>query len=197
MRAAIASSETCTMNEKKLSPGGVTFQETRPARPTAERPGRGEIAGLLRGRGNRITPQRRAILAIIEDHRGHLGADEIYYLARREVPRLSLSTVYRTLDLLKGLDLVSELHLAGDHYRYEAQSGEHQHLVCVSCGQVIEFQCGYYHTVHEKLASEYGFRIAGSRVELFGYCEECSKAQRNGETCAVSPAIPISGEVIR
>jgi len=167
------------MSDQKRIPGGMALRETCPASPRAECPGRSEIAELLRARGSRITPQRQAILAIIEDHGGHLSADEIYHRARRELPRLSLSTVYRTLDLLKGLDLVSELHLDGDHYRYEAQSDEHQHLVCLGCGQVIEFQCGHCHSVHEKLATEHGFRIAGSRVELFGYCEACSKAQRN------------------
>ncbi len=139
----------------------------------------GQITALLRERGNRVTPQRRAILAIIEEQGGHLSADEIYHLARREVPRLSLSTVYRTLELLKDLDLVSELHLAGDHYRYEAQSGEHQHLVCLSCGQVVEFECAHWAQMHQKLADEHGFKITGSRVELFGYCGDCSKARHN------------------
>jgi Fur family ferric uptake transcriptional regulator len=137
------------------------------------------ITELLRERGSRLTPQRRAILRIIREHEGHLSADEIYDLARREVPRLSLSTVYRTLDLLKELDLVSELQLAGDHSRYEAQSQEHQHLVCLSCGKVVEFQCAHCTAVHQRLASEHGFSITGGRVEIFGYCEECARARRN------------------
>jgi len=108
-----------------------------------------------------------------------LSADEIFYLARREVPRLSLSTVYRTLDLLKELDLVSELHLAGDQSRYEAQSDEHQHLVCLGCGKIVEFQCAHCAAVHQRLASEHGFSITAGRVELFGYCEECARARHN------------------
>ena len=139
----------------------------------------GQVTARLREHGNRVTAQRRAILEIIQEQGGHLSADEIYHLARREVPRLSLSTVYRTLELLKDLDLVSELHLAGDHYRYEAQSGEHQHLVCLNCGKVVEFQCAHSSKIHEKLADQHGFKITTSRVELFGYCEECSKARKN------------------
>jgi Fe2+ or Zn2+ uptake regulation protein len=126
-----------------------------------------------------MTPQRRAILTIIREHGGHLSADEIHDLARREVPRLSLSTVYRTLEFLKELDLVSELQLAGDHSRYEAQSQEHQHLVCLNCGKVVEFQCGHCAAVHQKVASEHGFSITSGRVELFGYCEECARARHN------------------
>jgi Fur family ferric uptake transcriptional regulator len=137
------------------------------------------IGELLRQRGNRVTPQRRAIVRIIREHTGHLSADEIYELARREVPRLSLSTVYRTLELLKDLDLISELQLAGDHSRYEAQSHEHQHLVCLTCGRVVEFQCGHCSAVHRRLAIEHGFSITGGRVEIFGYCEDCTKARHN------------------
>lgn len=144
-----------------------------------ERPRPGQVAALLRERGNRVTPQRRAILRIIEEQGGHLSADEICYLARKEVPRLSLSTVYRTLELLKDLDLVSELHLAGSRYRYEAQSGEHQHLVCLACGRVIEFQCAHCAEMHQRLADQHGFKITGSRVELFGYCEECSTTRND------------------
>jgi Fur family ferric uptake transcriptional regulator len=139
----------------------------------------GDLLALLRQRGNRVTPQRRAIARIVQEQGGHLGADEIYYMARKEVPRLSLSTVYRTLELLKELDLVSELHLAGNRYRYEAQSGEHQHLVCVNCGKVIEFECDHWTQMHQTLADQHGFSITGSRVELFGSCEQCSKARSN------------------
>jgi len=144
-----------------------------------QQPRQREISKLLRERGNRVTPQRRAVLKIIQEHEGHLSADEIYNLARDDVPRLSLSTVYRTLDLLKELDLVTELHLAGDHYRYEAQSGRHQHLVCLGCGKVIEFQCSHCGTIYRELFSQHGFAITSSRVELLGYCEECSKAMDN------------------
>ncbi len=145
----------------------------------AQRPRQTEISKLLRERGNRVTTQRRAVLRIIQEREGHLSADEIYDLARKDVPRLSLSTVYRTLDLLKELDLVTELHLAGDHYRYEAQSGRHQHLVCLGCGKVIEFQCSHCAAMYRELFSQHGFAITSSRVELLGYCEECSKAMDN------------------
>lgn len=144
-----------------------------------DRPDPTKVGELLRQRGNRLTPQRRAILGIIREHAGHLSADEIHDLARQEVPRLSLSTVYRTLELLKELDLVTELQLAGDHWRYEAQSQEHQHLVCLSCGKVVEFQCNHCRAVHQRLANEHGFSITGGRVEIFGYCDECAKARHN------------------
>ena len=139
----------------------------------------GEATELLRKRGNRITPQRRAILEIIQEQGGHLSADEIYQLARARIPGLSLSTVYRTLDLLRELDLVSELHLASNRHHYEAPGPEHQHLVCLNCGRVVEFLCAHSAQTCQRLADQHGFSITGSRVELLGYCEECSKARNN------------------
>lgn len=129
---------------------------------------------LLRAAGKRITPQRAHLLHILQEHGGHLDADEIYRLMKPRFPRLSLSTVYRTLDLLKELELVRELVLDGEHHHYEIERGdEHQHLVCLGCGRVIEFQCTHCAQVHQDLADHYGFRITGSRVELLGYCAEC------------------------
>lgn len=131
---------------------------------------------LLRAKGKRITPQRRLILQIIQEHKGHLDADEIHLRAKERYPRLSLSTVYRTLDLLRELDLVKELGLATDRRYYEAKpKEEHQHLVCLGCGKVIEFQCAYRTDIHRDLAEQHGFQITGSRVELWGYCPECAK----------------------
>ncbi len=133
---------------------------------------------LLKERGNRVTLQRRAILKTIEEQGRHLSADEIFHLARNQVPRLSLSTVYRTLDLLKELELVRELRLGDDHYRYEAQSDQHQHLVCLECGKVIEFRCIHLGNVHDQLARRYDFEITGSRVELLGYCDACCRERK-------------------
>lgn len=135
---------------------------------------------VLRAHGKRVTPQRALILKILRERGGHLDADEIYRLAREERPRLSLSTVYRTLSVLKELGLVRELRFEEGYSRYElAGPEEHHHLICLGCGKVIEFQCAHCAQVHRDLAERRGFQITGSRVELLGYCTECQK-QRKG-----------------
>jgi Fur family ferric uptake transcriptional regulator len=134
----------------------------------------------LRAAGGRVTPQRRLIAGILQEQGGHLSAEEIYLLARRRHSRVSLATVYRTLRWLKESELVRELRLNGDRYRYEiAQDETHQHMVCLECGKVIEFTCGHCADVHGDLAGKYGFRITGARVKLLGYCADCQARQHN------------------
>jgi Fur family ferric uptake transcriptional regulator len=137
----------------------------------------------LRAAGGRITPQRRLIAGILQEQGGHLSADEIYLLARRRHPRLSLATVYRTLRWLKESGVVRELRLNSDHCRYEIERGEgHQHMVCLGCGKVIEFVCSHCKEVHSGLADQYGFEITGARVRLLGYCADCQARLHNNET---------------
>ncbi len=137
------------------------------------------IARALRAQGLRVTPQRRLVFRLLREHGGHPDADELYRLARQQQPRISLSTVYRALDVFEELGLVRALHLEGEHHRYEiARENGHHHLVCLGCGKVIEFQCAHCAHVHQDLADRYGFQITGSRVELLGYCAECQKQRK-------------------
>ena len=133
-----------------------------------------DVMRLLRAQGLRVTPQRRLVLRLLREQGGHLSADELYRLARDRQPRISLSTVYRALDVFEELGLVRALHLEGEHHRYEiAREGEHHHMICLGCGRVIEFECAHCAETHQELAERYGFQITGSRVQLLGYCVGC------------------------
>ena len=124
---------------------------------------------FLRADGRRITRERRLLLRIIERN-PHLDAAEIYELARKENPKISLSTVYRTVNLLKDLGLVEASPLGEDHYHYEVRFQDHYHLVCLGCGRVIEIPPSQD---INRLGEERGFEIIGVKLELFGYCPEC------------------------
>ena len=137
---------------------------------------------ILRQAGKRITPQRLLILETMRDAGGHLDADEIYRLARRKAPRLSLSTVYRTLAMLKEAGLVDELHLGEEHHHYEIKGDGHHHLICQGCGKVVEFECPFSQELLRDLGEEHGFEIAGIHLDLVGYCAECRQGgQGDGE----------------
>ena len=129
--------------------------------------------------GRRVTHQRALIMEIIRQGRGHLDAYEIYRRTQEKNPRLSLSTVYRTLQMLKKLDLVDELHFNEEHHHYEVKpSTEHHHLVCLGCGRVIEFQYPLSRYIKKKVPEMKGFDVTETEVRVTGYCDRCRRSQK-------------------
>ncbi len=126
--------------------------------------------------GLRATSQRALILEIIRHGQGHLDADEVCRRARDKQPRLSLSTVYRTLQRFKKLGLIEEVHFDEAHHHYEVKPlAEHHHLVCLGCGRVIEFQYPLARLVKRNVTEAKDFEITGSEVRMTGYCSKCRR----------------------
>ncbi|HDJ29915.1 MAG TPA: hypothetical protein ENF29_02550 [Candidatus Acetothermia bacterium] len=149
-----------------------------------------EVEQFLRASGKRVTSERRLILRIIEEN-PHLDASEIYALARKEDPKISLSTVYRTMTMLKELKLVEASDLGEDHDHYEVRLQEHYHLICLGCGRVIEIPPSDAIT---RLGEESGFEVVGVKLEIFGYCEECQK-KRSSPGLQVQPPTVKAGKM--
>lgn len=131
----------------------------------------------LKSRGLRVTKQRALILDIIRQ--GHLDADEVYRQGRERQPRLSLSTVYRNLQMLKKQGLVEELHFDEAHHHYEVKpSTEHHHLVCLGCGRVIEFHQPLSRYVRKNIAEAKDFDIIETEIRMTGYCAQCRQKRK-------------------
>ncbi len=123
----------------------------------------------------RSTHQRQLILEIVKQADKHIDADEIYLQARQRSPSISLSTVYRNLQLFKEMGLVEE-HQFGSRRCYEpAPRAEHHHLVCLGCGRVFEFKCPSTERLKSRISREEGFRVTEAEVRLTGYCPECQE----------------------
>lgn len=138
-----------------------------------------EALEVLRAEGKRITAQRALLLRVIRESHGHLDADEIYRRARTKDPRISLSTVYRNLGLLKELGLVSELHLDEDHHHYEIREDtDHHHLICSGCDRVIEFESALVAQMIADVDEDHGFLTERAHVDLVGLCSECRAKRR-------------------
>lgn len=148
-------------------------------RKNAARPPRGSsfrdrARMALRSEGHRMTQQRDVLLDVIQQAGEHLDADGLYRLARERDNRISLSTVYRTLALLKRHDLVDELHLSEEHHHYEAKTGDqHFHFVCTSCGAVEEFAGGVAEQLRDELAHHHGFEVTSMQLDVSGLCTRC------------------------
>jgi Fur family ferric uptake transcriptional regulator len=126
--------------------------------------------------GQRTTGQRQLLLEIIRRTEGHLDADEIYRQARQKLPSISLSTVYRSLQLFKALGQVEEHQLGGARRYYEAMpQAKHYHLVCLGCGRILEFKCSSAERLKSRISREEGFKVTDAEVRLVGYCPECQQ----------------------
>jgi len=124
----------------------------------------------------RSTEQRQLILETIQRADRHLDADEIYERARHELPGISLSTVYRNLQLFKDLGVVEEHQFDGRRRYYETTpQSKHQHLVCLGCGLVFEFKCPLAESIKSRISIEEGFKVTDAKVHLIGYCPDCQQ----------------------
>ena len=141
--------------------------------------GGSQLGPTLKTTGRRLTGQRQLLLQLIQDHGGHLDAHELYRLAAERNPRLSLSTVYRTMNLLRDLGLVDEVHLGEDHHHYELKpTSQHCHLVCGNCGTVVEIGCELIDELKATVALQHDFEITEARVDLVGMCGKCRARER-------------------
>jgi Fur family ferric uptake transcriptional regulator len=132
----------------------------------------------LKDAGYRVTPQRVAIWEVARKGGRHLTAEQIAEEVQERLPEVNLSTVYRTLQLLVSLDLVSETRLDTKHSYYEvAPEPVHHHFVCERCGAVGHFEDELVAPVTKELLSKQGFHAGSTRMTVFGLCKECARAE--------------------
>src|SRR5438067_8100857 len=132
---------------------------------------------MLRKRGYRLTPQRFMILSVIQEAEEHLSIDQITERVQKQNPYVSLSTIYRTLELLRELGLVRENHLSGEQPHYEAAEGkDHHHLVCRNCRAIIHLDNTLLGNLNELLQEQYRFHNVTLYLVAAGYCNTCSNA---------------------
>ena len=136
----------------------------------------GDMVSTLSEQGYRLTPQRMMVLAAIENSTNHISAEEIYAQVVAKYPHVNISTVYRTLDLLKRLGLVTETDLGGGRVRYHpADKGHHHHLVCQECGAITDLDESVLVPLNSTLLQEYKFIADLRHLAIFGRCVNCSK----------------------
>ena len=129
----------------------------------------------LRRRGLRLTPQRKMVFSILESSEGHLSAEEIYSLVQARYPRINISTVYRNLETLKQLGLITVTDLGEGRLRYHyGEKGHHHHLICEKCGAVSELDESLLQPLKKELRRQYDFEADLSHLAIFGRCQKCS-----------------------
>lgn len=135
-----------------------------------------DMAGELSKHGYRMTPQRMMILSAIENSDDHISAEEIYSQVVAKYPNVNISTIYRTLELLKRLGLATETDLGEGRVRYHpVGKGHHHHLVCRECGATIDLDESLLVPLKDALLREHGFIADLRHLAILGRCVNCSK----------------------
>ena len=132
------------------------------------------IQSELRQKRRKLTRPRRAVLDVIARSQRHLTPAEVYHKAKAKYPKLGLTTVYRTLDLLVELGYIQRIHLEQGCHSYAATAREHgHHLVCSECGRAEEFADCDLEPLMQALRAKTGYEIDVHMLELMGRCPMC------------------------
>ncbi len=132
-----------------------------------------DLRATLKAKGYRLTPQRQLVLDAVA-RLGHGTPDEICAEVQRSAPGVNLSTVYRTLELLEELVLVTHAHLGHGAPTYHAAGGDHLHLVCRDCGEVVETDVELADALVARLADQHGFETDVAHFAIYGRCRGCA-----------------------
>ena len=133
-----------------------------------------QIAARRRATGEALIQDLVQCLVAIEASHDHVSAEEIHATARLQYPYINISTVYRTLELLKENGLVTETDLGGGRFLYHpAGKAQHHHLVCRKCGKVRDIDIAVLDKLRDQLKAKYSFDAELEHIAIFGTCESC------------------------
>ncbi len=128
-------------------------------------------------RGLKLTRQREEILRCLMSAQRHLGVDEIYLLLKKQDPSIGRATIFRTVKLLQECGLVAEVGSSNGRAKFElkADRPHHDHMICIECGRIIEFQSPMMERFQDGAIRRHGFVALWHRHEIFGRCHDCQR----------------------
>ena len=136
----------------------------------------------------RMTRQRRVILEELKSLRTHPTAQELFDRVRRRLPRISLGTVYRNLEILSARGMIHTLEIGSPQRRYDGNADDHYHLCCIRCGRVDDAPMARLADLEKALGQASGYDVVGHRLEFRGICPECRAREQE------PPSFPNSEE---
>ena len=140
---------------------------------------RARLSDYMSQHGLRSTEQRRIVTEQFFASDGHLSIEDLLEMVRVEEPGIGYATVYRTLKLLKECGLAFERHFGDGVSRYEVawEDEHHDHLICIDCEKIIEFEDERIEALQRDVAEQHGFKLVRHKLELYGLCPDCQNKQ--------------------
>ena len=137
-----------------------------------------DLKEVLKNKGMKYTEQRAIILKILLNLDDHLSAEELLEVVKQKYPNqnIGIATVYRTLNFLEEVDLISSISFGKDGKKYESNDTQHHdHIICTSCGKIVEFFDEEIEKRQDNIAKLNGFKITNHDMQIYGLCDKCQK----------------------
>lgn len=137
-----------------------------------------QLKEIIKTKGMKYTEQRAIILQLLVNLDDHLSAEEVHEVLKKEHPEqnIGIATIYRTLNFLEEVDLISSISFGKDGKKYEGKRKEHHdHLICTNCGTIVEFLSEDIERKQEEVAKNNGFKITDHTLQIYGICSQCQK----------------------
>ncbi len=128
----------------------------------------------------RRTRQREAILEVLKGTKSHPTADWVYQEVRKEMPHVSLGTIYRNLKTLSEHGEIRELAFGSTHSRFDANAHNHYHFICEDCGEIEDLEMSAMTDLEKQVEKLGGYQVHAHRLEFFGICPNCSDDKSKG-----------------
>jgi Fur family transcriptional regulator, peroxide stress response regulator len=130
---------------------------------------------LFKEKNLKLTPQRYAIYKFLKSTKSHPSAEMIYDILKVNYPTMSLATVYKTLRTLIELDLVQELNVGEDNFRFDANSQAHPHIICESCRKVDDMETANFDFLNKEAEKYTDYSIKQHKLYFYGLCSKCKQ----------------------
>lgn len=139
------------------------------------------LTSYLQKRGLKQTHQRKIIIEHFLKINGHVDAETLHTELKKTNHNIGLATIYRTLTLLRQAGLVEQLNHSegGSTYELKYPGDHHDHLVCLNCSKIEEFESSKIEELQKQIAKQRGFSLTFHRLDLFGYCQECKNKKES------------------
>lgn len=137
-----------------------------------------KFKALLKANSLKYTAQREAILKTLFDNPDHFTPENLYLLVKQSYPKLNtgITTVYRTLNLLEENNIVTSISFGSQGKKFElGNKPHHDHLICETCGDIVEFEDAQVEKLQEEIAKRYNFKLTDHLMQLYGICKKCQK----------------------
>lgn len=142
------------------------------------------IEELLRTKKIKVTPQRMAVYAVLQQAGDHPNVEMIYKKLKPNYPAISLATVYKTVDILKKVGLIQELNIGEGGLRYDSNPDPHAHVYCKNCGKVSDLHSIFLEQLQnqlpiQKIMEKTGFQVFSVQLYFYGLCRQCQHKTNN------------------